>query len=123
MARYVLRRQVAELSLSVQGARSLDELLELVAGAALAIVEADEVAAELLVEGAPALGANAAARHRVRRPADTSLATIPLSAFGDTEPRPVRTLHRRRSLSLLAGWPTERIDVSPPDHPRRAHAA
>ena len=43
-------RQLADLSLAVHGAGSVDELLELVAGAAASIVGAEQVAAELVVE-------------------------------------------------------------------------
>jgi signal transduction histidine kinase/DNA-binding response OmpR family regulator len=84
-------RQLADLSLAVHGARTLDELLELVSAATVEIVEADEVAVELVVEGAPALGPGAAAgRHLVRRPADTALGALPLTALGNGNAQRVR---------------------------------
>jgi len=105
-------RRLADLSLAVHGARSLDELLGLVSAAALELVEAEQVAAELVVEGAPALGPGAAGgRHVARQPADTALAALPLTMV-DGGAQSVRV-----SEAQLAAHPTWGSLAKPNGHP------
>jgi signal transduction histidine kinase len=113
-------RQLADLSLAVHGAGSVGELLELVAGAAASIVGAEQVAAELVVDTAPLLGAAAgrnSGRHVVGKPADSALRAFSQSALSDGGPHVMRlgeaelavhptwgTLAHASGRAPLRGW-------------------
>ena len=96
-------RRLADASLAIHGAGSVDELIEIVAGAAASLIGAEHAAVEVHLDLPPLADKGAEpVRHTVVRPPDSSLEGLGTSAFDESAPCPVRLT--RAELAAHPEW-------------------
>jgi signal transduction histidine kinase len=93
-------RRLADASLALHGARSVEQLLEIAADAASTLFGAQQTLAEIRL--APASPAVKPIRHVILRPADSALEALGLTALAGTSPRVIRL--GREALEAHPQW-------------------